>query len=134
MATGFVVTHPPRPSGLPGPNRSVRVHWGTPVAQGGAGPLVLNESGEPLVIGLMPGRTVHVRGTFAGATVRLRGRNFDDGVGFILTDPLGASLTFATEGGREVLENPAYIFPEVVGGDGTTALEVALFGHLSDRP
>lgn len=62
-------------------------------------------------------RTVHVKGTFGGATVVLQGSN--DGVTFVsMTDPLNNVVTLTAEGLITILQNPLYIRPSVTGGAG----------------
>lgn len=67
-------------------------------------------------------KTLHVYGTYGGATVTLQGSNENTpSNGFALTTPTGA-LSFTSNDGAQVLENPLHIRPVVTGGDGTTSL------------
>jgi hypothetical protein len=60
-------------------------------------------------------RTVHVFGTFGGATVSVKGSL--DGVNYaVLTDPQGNALTFTEERLEAISEATPYLKPEVTGG------------------
>lgn len=62
-------------------------------------------------------RTVHVKGTFGGATVVLQGSN--DNLTFVtLTDPLNNPVSLTAEGLITILQNPLWIRPAVTGGAG----------------
>lgn len=68
-------------------------------------------------------RTVHVTGTFGGATVTIQGSN--DNVTFAtLNDNTGAALTFTAAGLKVILENPTYIRAVTSGGAGTAVVVV----------
>lgn len=72
-------------------------------------------------------KTVHVDGTFGGATVTLVGSN--DGITFFgLSDPQGAAISFAVAGLVAVLENPRYIKPLLTGG-AASSIDVMLVGR-----
>jgi hypothetical protein len=88
--------------------------------------------------GAFPDKTVSVGGVFgAGATVSIMGSN--DGVTYVkLNDSRGEGnpLDFLTAGGndmRTILENPFYIRVDLAGGDGTTALSVAVLAGSTRR-
>lgn len=71
-------------------------------------------------------RTVHVVGTFGGATVTIQGSN--DNVNWLtLNDNAGAALTFTVTGMKLILENPLYVRAITSGGAGT-ALTVIIAG------
>ena len=93
--------------------------------------------GAPVKLGAYPDRTVHFYGTFNGAAIALRGSNMIDpdpsnfAHWFPLTDP---KLTTALDdirsaSGYVIYENPLFISPAVTGGDGSTALNVAILGR-----
>ena len=63
-------------------------------------------------------KTVHVTGTFGGATVTIEGSN--DGTNFVtLNDAGGSALSFTSAGLKTILENPLEIRPKTAGGSGT---------------
>jgi len=65
-----------------------------------------------------PDRTVHLFGTWGGATIVLQGSN--DGTNWqTLRDPGGNNLSFTADGLKAILENPRYIRPSSSGGTGT---------------
>jgi len=99
--------------------------------------LALDDVGDPVKMGAYSDRTVHFYGVFSGGTVSLRGSNLpspdpeDDGHWFTLTDP---KLTTALEGiatpsGYVLYENPLFISPKLVGGDGATLVNVSILGR-----
>lgn len=89
-------------------------------------------------------KSVHIFGTFGGATVTLYGSNDKDAVEAdraagtlfqnktavwtVLVDPQGNSIAKTAASIEAILENPLYILPVVTGGDGTTDLTVAITG------
>lgn len=76
------------------------------------------------------GKSVHVKGTFNGGTVILRGNNFP-GAAVPATNPLlrrahdGDPIEFTVEGGAEFLENFAEVYPIVSVGSGVS-VDVAI--------
>lgn len=88
--------------------------------------LLNTDTGSPQKGADLPDRSVQVGGTFgAGGSVALRGSN--DGVTyFTLTDLQGNALTFTAAAIEQVQENPLFIRPEVLAGDGSTDLTVTL--------
>ncbi len=70
-------------------------------------------------------RTLQVEGVFGGATVLLEGSL--NGTDYhTLHDTVGVELAFTSAGLRAVLENVIHIRPSIVGGDGTTLINVTL--------
>jgi len=65
-------------------------------------------------------RTVHVLGTFAGATITIQGSN-DNTNWLTLNDSLGSPLTFTATGMKLILENPIWVRAISSGGAGTAA-------------
>lgn len=63
-------------------------------------------------------RTVHVVGTFGGATVTIQGSN-DNTNWLTLNDSSGAALAFTATGMKVILENPIYVRAISAGGGGT---------------
>ncbi len=91
---------------------------------GVAGPL----SGAPS----LPDKTVQIKGTIgAGFDMDIEGSN--DNVNWkVLTDPQGNVLTFTTNDHIvQIQENPLYIRPHVIGGDGTTSMTVIIIARAS---
>ena len=98
--------------------------------------LLLNDDGTWFVPQDCADRTVHVRGTFGGATVTFQGSNEPGPVasttpaaGVTLSDQTGAPLSFTAAGARLVAEASRWVRPVVTGGDGTTALTVDLIAR-----
>lgn len=93
--------------------------------------------GAPVKLGAYPDRTVYFFGTFNGGSLALRGSNMEepdpenDAHWFTLTDPkLSTPLEgVVTNSGFVLYENPLFISPKVTGGDGLTALNVAILGR-----
>lgn len=63
-------------------------------------------------------RTVHVLGTFGGATVTIQGSN-DNTNWVTLNDTGGSALTFTAAGMKIIAENPVYMRATTSGGAGT---------------
>jgi len=87
--------------------------------------MALNDVGEVLPFAAYTDRSVQVSGTFGGATVLIEGSN-DNSSWFTLTDPAGDALSFTAAGLRQVTEIAYYARASVVGGNGTTAINVHL--------
>src|SRR5262245_16941674 len=71
----------------------------------------------------MADKSVHVKGTFGTATVKIQGSNdgataavFSAVTLGLLNKPDGTQLSFATEGLNQILENPVWIRPIMVAG------------------
>ena len=77
-------------------------------------------------------RSIHVSGTFNGASVVIQGSN-NGAVSFAtLNDPTETAITISTEAIRAVLENTAFIKPVITGGGGLQSLTVSLLFHLTN--
>jgi hypothetical protein len=78
--------------------------------------LATGDTGTPQSDSSLPDKSVQVSGTFGAGTVTLEGSN--DGTTYLtLTDPAGAALSFTAAGGpKQVLQNPKFVRPSVVGG------------------
>lgn len=94
-----------------GENGGVTVTW---PAMGGT------DDGQPVDLSIYPDITVHVYGTFGGATVVLQGGNAaGQYVGLNDRQDL-APISFATNPGiARTLENPKFVRPLVTGGTGS---------------
>lgn len=120
----------------------------------GAGPLNGNPVGSPSPgagssgVGFVAGyadKTFQCSGTFGvGATVTIQGSNdganwftltTPSGIPGALGTPAGATFTTASGGGIEqVTEACQFYRPALAGGDGTTALTVAMFARKTQIP
>lgn len=77
-------------------------------------------------------RSVHVSGTFDGATVQIQGSN-NGGVSFAaLADPTETTIVLTTERIKAILENTDFIMPVVSGGGGAQSLTIAILFHLTN--
>lgn len=82
-----------------------------------------SDEGEPLGTSGSNDRSVQVVGTFGGGAIEIHGSN--DGINYsVLTDPQGIALSFNTSKIEFVTELTLFMKPVVVGGDGTTNLNV----------
>ena len=85
--------------------------------------------GQPLFIPDAADKTVHVKGTFTGATAVIQGSNdletktpeYDTLHKTDLSD-----LSFTVKGIFFISENPNLIRPSVSGGDGSTSLDISI--------
>lgn len=77
-------------------------------------------------------KTVHILGT-AGAGMDLDIEGSNDNVNWkVLTDPQGTALTFtAVDIIEQIQENPLYIRPNLIAGDGATAITVIIAARTS---
>lgn len=98
---------------LPGRN-AMKVSW-----QG----LEQGETGDAFLVASFADRSAQVSGVFGGATVVIEGSN-NDSTYHTLTDPQGNLISFTTPGLELVMELVSSIRPRVVGGDGTTSLNI----------
>lgn len=86
-------------------------------------------------------KTVHIFGTFGGATVTLYGSNdpkalVDRSAGTLfgsktaswitLVDSAGSNIAPTAAALKTIMQNPLYILPVVTGGDGTTSISVII--------
>jgi hypothetical protein len=103
--------------------------------------LLNGDTGSPFVCPDKSDKTIQVFGTFgAGGNMRVEGTDmqaYDTSSGggaaaasaptyFTLTDPTQTALNMTGAGGKEVLENPNAVRPNITGGDGTTNLTVVM--------
>jgi len=84
--------------------------------------------GVPVDLGGFSDRSVHVSGTFGGATIVFKGSNNDSVSGVVLTDPQGNAITKTSESIEAVTELTQTVWPESSGGTGTAVI-VDLFMH-----
>jgi hypothetical protein len=83
------------------------------------------ENGDSVEMPSYSDRSIQVQGTFASATVAIKGSN-DGSNYFQLKDPFGNDVSFTAAGGKQIVECTRYIRPEVSGGGGTTDIQVSL--------
>ena len=77
-------------------------------------------------------RSIHVSGTFDGATVQIQGSN-NGGASFAaLADPTETVISITSERIKAVLENTGQIMPVITGGGGAQSLTVSLLFHLTN--
>lgn len=91
--------------------------------------LAAGESGDPLLLPEAADRSVHIVGTFNGATVVFEGSNdTNDGTSRYktLTDPLGNPISKTAAALCAVSEMTRLVRPSVTGGDVSTAIEIFL--------
>lgn len=89
--------------------------------------LVAGQSGDIFKCLGFNDKCVHVGGVFGGASVAIKGGNINDAAQLVaLKDFDGAAITFTELGLNSVRDNIGYIQPIVTGGDGTTALVIAI--------
>lgn len=93
--------------------------------------LLVGDEGSPLQLPSYADRTMQVEGVFgAGGAIWLMGSS--DGITYRqLQDPAGVPIAVTAVGTYQVGGNAPYIKPFVQGGDGTTALSVALTSRRS---
>ncbi len=85
------------------------------------------DTGAKINCVMYPYKTVHVTGTFDGATVTIRGSNMiDDPTWVTLNDNGGSALTFTSAAVKTIRENTYWISPILTGGGAATDLEVYL--------
>lgn len=100
-----------------------------------------DDSGNAIDLPRFSDKTVHIFGTFGGATVTLYGSNdpkalVDKNAGTLfgsktaswvaLTETLGNNLAVSAAALKIILEDPLYILPVVTAGDGTTSISVII--------
>lgn len=89
--------------------------------------LANNESGQILNAIGFNDKSIHVYGTFGGATVTMKGGNVNDATKFeTLKDFDGTNLTFTAAGINSTRDNVGFMQPVISGGDGTTALTIVI--------
>ena len=86
--------------------------------------MATGDTGQAIENPVFADRSVHVEGTFGGATVTILGSN--DGTNYYtLNDPQGNPLTFTSARLEQILEITRYIKPQVTAGAGS-GLKVSL--------
>ena len=76
-------------------------------------------------------RSMHVSGTFSGASVAVRGSN--NGTTYApLNDPTRTVIAMTTETIQAVLENTVYVQPVATAGTGGQALTISMLFHLTN--
>lgn len=91
--------------------------------------LAAGDDGEWILMGHYNDKSLHVYGTWGGATVTLQGSSEDvpsSANAVSLTDPTQTQISLSANGLRQVLENPLNMRVLVTGGDGTTSLTARL--------
>ena len=97
-----------------------------------------SDTGNPFTLAAHSDKTVHVYGTYSGATLVLQGSNdpranpdHPDHASAdwqTLVDFLGSAISFTSNDIVQILDNTLYVRPVVVGGDGDTDLSVSVVG------
>jgi len=84
--------------------------------------------GKPFACPSYPIKSVHVTGTFGGATVTMQGSNIGTTPTYaaLTTDGTTACSVATSEAIKNVWENTYYVRPSVASGGGTTDLTVYL--------
>lgn len=86
-----------------------------------------DDQGLPILLSERGDGSIHVRGTFAGATATLQGSN--DGVNwFTLNDPFGSAVSFTATGLTQFIERPWKLRLITSGGAGTNLDGCLLLG------
>lgn len=89
------------------------------------------DDGDPVYMGEFGDRSIQVTGTFGGATLQWEGSN--DGTNYVaLSDPQGTDIAMTTAGISAVAEVTRMARPKVVGGGGTTDLDVSVLLRKSE--
>lgn len=95
-------------------------------------PVATGDTCHPVSYPEYADRSVHVSGTFDGATVQIMGSN-NGGVSYAaLQDPTETTITITSERIRAVLENTAYLMPSVTGGGAAQSLTISVLFHLTN--
>lgn len=77
-------------------------------------------------------RSIHVSGTFDGATVQIQGSN-NGGASFAsLADPTETTILISSERIRAILENTDYLMPVISGGGAAQSLTISILFHLTN--
>lgn len=89
------------------------------------------DTATPITIPRYSDRTVHIFGTFGGASVSLEGSIDPAGVVYgVLTDDDKSDITqTASAAPRVVIPNVLTVKPTITGGDGSTSITIALMAH-----
>lgn len=84
--------------------------------------------GAPVLVGDFADMCVQIDGTFGTASCTLQGSN-DGSNWYPLTDVQAAAITKSSAGLEQVAECPLYVRPLASSTDGTTSINVRLFGR-----
>ena len=77
-------------------------------------------------------KSIHVSGTFGGATVTVNGANNSFATaGIGLRDPSSTAISFTAEGLKTILENTQQVKPIAAGGAGQS-LTISILFHFSN--
>lgn len=127
-------SHPTRPM----PVGTIMVEW--------TGINITNRKGKAVFFPDYPGKSVIVSGTYSAGSpsVAIEGSNRPGAAGnpptppadadfSVLNDPSSTTLTFTAQRVEEILENTAWIRPNLTGGDGSTALVCSIVMTKSAR-
>lgn len=93
--------------------------------------LLVGDSAAKLSMPHLADKSVQVIGTPGGATINVKGSLDSDvatAVFALLTNPAGDNLSFTVAGLDTILQNVYTLEIELVGGDGTTDLDVIVLG------
>lgn len=94
-------------------------------------PVTENDTCQAVSIPDLTDRSVHVSGTFGGATVVIQGSNIVGGTTYVsLNDSGGTAISITTEKMKVILENSLLIRPSASGGTGQS-LTINILFHLS---
>jgi len=89
--------------------------------------LANGESGQILNAVGFNDKSVHVYGTFGGATVTMKGGNVNDATKFVtLKDKAGTDLALTAAGVNSLRDNVGFLQPVISGGSGSAITIVLL--------
>lgn len=78
-------------------------------------------------------RSVHVSGTFNGASVAVNGSNETGGTNAVaLNDPGGTAIAITAAGAKLILENMLYYQPAATGGGGSQSLTISMLVRMTN--
>ena len=113
------ITYPPASRG----NGSCVLAVWTPVTE--------NDTCSPVSFPEFSDKSVHVSGTFGGASVAVNGSN-NSGASYVaLNDPSSTAIAITTEKIKAVLENTVRIQPAATGGSGQS-LTISMLFHVAN--
>ena len=110
------------PNAARGDGSTVLVVW-TPVTE--------NDTCRPVSYPEMSDKSVHVSGTFGGASVAVNGSNNSGASYAALNDPSSTAIAITSEKIKAVLENTALVQPSPTGGSGQS-LTISMLFHLTN--
>jgi hypothetical protein len=97
--------------------------------------LASNESGDPVQFTEFSDKCVQVSGSFSGgAAVLIEGSNdlTSPTTWTTITDPQANALSKTSAAIEQILETPMWIRPRISGGDGSTAIRIAIVARRQD--